>query len=124
MSRELWKSGFMAAAVLAIGMAPTLVASSARAQTCSPYSDFQSLPASSLATLQVKLSFVGSSNSAFSSFAVTALGNAFDVSKFSPCQQLPGSYFNDTTLNVTFATPQELQTLISNVASLPAVTAG
>jgi hypothetical protein len=124
MSRDLGRLLRTVAAVALLCAAQTYVAGNALALNCSPYSTFLSLPASALGTLEVKVSYVGVSNAAFPSFGVTAIGNTFQVSQFSPCQQLPGAYFNDSTMNVAFASTQELHTLIANVGGLAAVTAG
>jgi hypothetical protein len=124
MNRESWRLSLAGAAVLLASLAPSLVATNAAALSCAPFSTFQSLSSSSLATLQVKLTYVGVSNAAFPSIAITAFGNTFDLTQFSPCQQIVGGYFNDLSLNVTFASPAELQTLINNVGTLSAVTAG
>jgi hypothetical protein len=123
MNRKSWKLWFALTAPLLTSAAAVFVATSAQA-VCSPYSAFQTLPPSALGTLQVKLTYIGSiSTAVLASAGVTALGNTFNVSQFGPCQQL-SDYPGDTSPNLTFASTTELQTLIGNVATLPAVTAG
>jgi hypothetical protein len=123
MSRIVWNLSSAWILALLTSAAPIFVATRAQA-ACSSFSAFQSLPVSALTTLQVKLTFVGVSDATLASMGVTAFGNTFNLSQFSPCQLLQGAYSGDMSLNLAFATTAELQTLIANVATLPAVTAG
>lgn len=112
---------FMALGVIAVFMgSPT-----AHGQTFAPYADFQALTLDQLATLQVKLTYVGVQNAAMPSLGFTSSTNTFDVNVFTPFQRPEVSYFNDTVGVTTFsATPAELKAAIDNVATLPNVTAG
>lgn len=93
----------------------------AQTLNCAPYSSFQAMSAAQLATLQVKLTFAGSSKGLLPSVAFTGLGNTYDATLFSPCQR---SGLVDPSARVNFATTSDLAALITNVATLPTVTAG
>ena len=91
------------------------------AQTCSLYADFTSMTDAQLATMQVKLGFVGNSNGLMRSLVLTTAGTAPAPSMFAPCA-LEG--FNDLApVGVTVA-GAELRALLNNVNTLSAVTAG
>lgn len=96
-----------------------------QAQTFSPYADFQAMTLQQLATLQVKLTFVGSQQRALQSMAFTSSSNTLDLDLFVPFQRPGITYFNDTVKVEPFsASPEELEAVIDNVGTLPNVTAG
>lgn len=91
----------------------------------SPYSDFQAMSLEQLKTLQVKLTYVGVQNKGNPSVAFTSSFNTLDLSKFIPFRRPNINYFNDDSKVITFtASPEELKSVIDNVATLPNVTAG
>src|SRR5207245_924402 len=97
----------------------------AQAQNFSPYSDFQSMSLSQLATLQVKLTFVGPQREVIPTVVFTSSSNTLDLSLFVHFHRGNISYTNDGfQVNSFSATTLELQSVINNVATLPAVTAG
>jgi hypothetical protein len=109
----------LAVALACLGPAP------ANAQTLSPYSDFQAMTTEQLATLQVKLTYVGPQNAAIRSVAFTSPANSIDLSVFIPFRRPGINYANDSVPPQTFqATKEELESVIDNAGSLPAVTAG
>jgi hypothetical protein len=97
----------------------------ASGQTFSPYSVFQSMSLSDLATLQVKLTYVGPQNEALPTVAATAPGNPVNLALFVPFHRPGISYANDALPVLSFtASPNQLQTMITNVGQLANVTAG
>jgi hypothetical protein len=115
----------IAVLVMAVVTAELVYPSVVEAQTFSPYSDFQAMTLGQLATLQVKLTFVGSQQRALQSVALTSSSNTLDLDLFVPFQRPGISYFNDTVAVRTFsASPEELKAVIDNVGTLPNVTGG
>lgn len=96
------------------------------AQTFSPYSDFQAMTLQQLATLQVKLTYVGPTSKSLPSIAFTSTTNTLDLSLFVPFRRPAIDYSNDDRIAAsTFtASTQELKSVIDNVATLPNVTTG
>jgi hypothetical protein len=96
------------------------------AQTFSPYADFQAMTLQQLATLQVKLTYVGSRREPSSSVAFTSSANKLDLNQFVPFRRPGIDYSNDGLAPVlTFAaSTNELQAVIADVGKLPNVTAG
>lgn len=96
--------------------------SSARAQSFSPYSDFEAMSLADLQTLQILLTPIGPQDESVPSIAFTAVGNTVDLSKFVPFERPDFSYTDNPT---TFqATTQELKSIITNVGTLASVRAG
>jgi hypothetical protein len=91
------------------------------AQNCSPYSGFQSLTDAQLATLQVKLTYVGVSNGLVSSLVFNAPGDTLDLTLFDLCAQEGFSDPSPSTLAIGIA---ELRAILNNVGTLPNVTGG
>lgn len=113
--------------LLAAALMMGLVASRPlHAQSFSPYSDFQSMTLAQLATLQVKLTYVGPTSEPLSSVAFTSTTNTLNLSLFVPFRRAGIGYSNDDlAVPLTFtASAQELKSVIDNVATLPNVTAG
>ncbi len=107
--------------LVAIFIAQTPGGLMAQTLNCAPYSSFQAMTAAQLSTLQVKLTFAGASLGAVPSVVFTGLGNTYDATLFSQCQR---SGLVATSAQVNFATTSDLAVLITNVATLPTVTAG
>src|SRR5437870_4956616 len=76
------------------GLLCCIMAPDAKGQTCSPYSDFQSMSLSGLATLQVKLTYVGIQNKGIPSVGFTS-SPSFNASLFVPFRRPNVSYSND-----------------------------
>ena len=106
------------AAILIAQKPATLIA---QTLNCAPYASFQAMSAAQLSTLQVKLTFVGGSKGLLPSVVFTGVGNTYDATLFSSCQR-SGLVANSSRVN--FASTADLAALITNVAMLPAVTAG
>jgi len=105
-------------------VAASCFAARAPAQTFSPYSDFQAMTLSQLATLQVKLTYVGDySNATLSSVLLGASANNLDHTLFVPYRRADQTYDDAGFLKFT-ATVQELKALIDDVGTLPGVTDG
>src|SRR5713101_5674588 len=85
----------------------------AKAQTCSPYSDFQAMTLTQLQTLQVKLTFVGIQDKGVPSVGFTSATQPFDVTLFQSFQRSTVDYSNDQKVNTFVATPSELQAVIA-----------
>lgn len=114
---------FLACALLFFA-APASVPTVAFAQD-SPYSVFQAMSQQQLATLQVKLTYVGPQTKKIYSVAFTSPSNTVNLALFVPFQRPGISYNNDNSTVLTFvATTADLSALISNVGTLPNVTAG
>lgn len=96
------------------------------AQTFSPYSDFQAMSLSDLATLQVKLTPTGPfGNAMLASVLFGASENVLNVGLFVPYRRADQAYISDDAGPTKFvATVQELKALIDNVGTLPGVTDG
>lgn len=111
-----------AAAIVMVFLCPRSI----QAQTFSPYADFQAMTLPQLATLQVKLTYVGPRLEALSSVAFTSSSNTLSMALFVPFRRPAIDYSNDDLAPVlTFtASTQELKSVIDNVAKLPNVTAG
>jgi hypothetical protein len=97
----------------------------AQAQEFSPYADFQAMTLEQLATLQVKLTYVGSQTAGIPSLAFTSSSHTLDLNAFVPFRRPGISYVNDLLAVESFsASPEELQVVIANVGTSPNVTAG
>jgi hypothetical protein len=95
------------------------------AQTFSPYSDFEAMTPSELATLQVKLTYVGMQRVARRSIVFTAAGNQPNIALFEPFERVGVEYNSDAFSPLSFAaTVQELDALVDGVGLLPAITDG
>ena len=95
------------------------------AQSLSPYSVFESMDQGELATLQVKLTYVGPQNKGLPSTLFTDDSNSFNITVFTPFQRPGINYSNDSIPPRTFKTSAaELEQVIDNVGTLPNVTAG
>jgi hypothetical protein len=99
------------------------VSAEAMAQSCSPYSDFLAMNLTDLSTLQVKLTYVGIQDKGIPSVGFSS--QVFDPTLFIPFRNPTVDYSNDNAkINTFLASAQELQAVISNVGTLPNVTAG
>jgi hypothetical protein len=110
----------IALGILLAGGILMAVPASVRAQ-CAPYSAFQAMTTAQLQTLQVKISHAGPSRGLMPSLVFTAIGNTVNTSLFSPCE-LTGVI--DPAPQTLFVSTAELQAIITNVGTLPAVTGG
>ena len=98
---------------------------SVRAQTFSPYSDFQSMSLTQLGTVQVKLTYLGEQTASVVTVAFTPPGNAINMALFTPYRRPELDYGNDDSSPRTFsATTLQLKALIDGVGTLPDVTDG
>lgn len=95
-----------------------------RGQVLSPYSDFQAMSISQLQTAQVKLTSFGPQESVIASVGLAAA--AFDKTVFTPFRRAGIDYSNEDFVAFRTGTVsgQDISAIISNVATLPNVTAG
>jgi hypothetical protein len=94
-------------------------------QSFSPYSAFQAMSLSDLATLQMKLTYVGPQREVHQTIVATASGNPPNIGLFVPFQRSGISYGNDLRPIFSFySSPTELQVMIADVGQLSSVTAG
>ena len=99
----------------------------AKAQTFTPYSQFQSMTLAQLDGLQAKLTIIGPQLTASSSVAFVAIGHTFDPNNFVSHYraEFKATYVGDIMQPRTFsATTQQLKALIDSVGTLPGVTDG
>src|SRR5262245_25947924 len=97
----------------------------AAGQSFSPYSVFQSMSLTDLATLQVKLTYVGPQREVHQTVLFAASPSVFNLSLFLPFRRPGISYSNDNASVLSFtASTTELKAVIDNVGLLPNVTAG
>lgn len=95
------------------------------AQSFSPYSEFQAMTLTDLATLQVKLTYTGKQRHSRPSLVFTANGNVPSHALMGPYLRSGVNYLNDAWAPLTFtATVQELKAMIDGVGLLPSVTDG
>src|SRR6266542_465642 len=98
-----------------------------RAQTFSPYSDFQAMSLADLATLQVKLTDVGGDYGGhlIATVLFGAPGHPPNGGLFLPFRRRGQTYLGDDFSRYTFtASEEELKALIDSLALLPRVTDG
>lgn len=118
----------VAATGLMLGAALLACVPAARAATAvlSPYSTFQAMSLADMATLQVKLTYVGPSDEMLSSVLFVSTTGTPSVSGFVPFRRSSVNYAADdhAPLRTFNATTTELKAVIDNVATLPAITAG
>lgn len=97
----------------------------ATGQQFSPYSAFENMTLAQLATLQIKLTYLGPQSEPIETVAFTATGNTLNLALFRPFERSGFSYANDKgPINSFTASPAQLQTVIADVGQLPNVTAG
>lgn len=96
-------------------------------QTLAPFSDFQALPPAELASLQVKLTYMGPLDFPIPTLAFTSTTGSIDLGAFTPFRR-PGfesDYGLDQMGAITFTVaPALLQAMIDSVATLPGVRDG
>jgi hypothetical protein len=96
-----------------------------RAQSYAPYSAFQSMSVADMATLQVKLTYLGPQERSIATRAFTSPVGTIDLTLFGPFERPGFDYINDDSPPVTFTVSQQhLKNMIDSVATLPAVTDG
>src|SRR5262245_54096420 len=96
-----------------------------RAQTLSPYSDFQAMSLADLGKLQVKLTYVGNQNAGLGTILFGAPGNVLNAGLFIPFRRAEQAYANDDVGQIKFtASVQELKAMIDSVAVVTDVTDG
>ena len=106
---------------VALGLTGTLV----EGQTLSPYSEFQAMSTADLATLQVKLTYVGEfQNASLSSVLFGTSLTLLNAELFVPFYRTDQSYSDNLGQLKFTATAQELEALIDNVGTVPGVTDG
>lgn len=112
---------------LTVGLAASLALASrvASGETLSPYSDFQAMSLSELATLQVKLTYMGEQTAVLGTLLLSATGSTPDPALFTPFRRAGHTYVNDDFgQQRVAASVQELKALIDEVGTLPGVTDG
>jgi hypothetical protein len=110
---------FSVAVLLAVG--------DARAQSYSPYTDFQNLTAPELSSLQVKLTYLGPYDHPFPSLVFTSTSGTVNLADFVAYRRnaFASEYGLDNLPPATFkVSPTLLDALIDSVATLPQVTDG
>jgi hypothetical protein len=108
-------------------VAVLLTAGDVRAQSYSPYSDFQNLTAPELASLQVKLTYLGPVDHPMPSLVFTSTSGTINVSDFTPYRRngFASAYGLDNLPPATFkVSPTLLDAMIDSVATLPQITDG
>jgi len=99
--------------------------STSTAQTLSPFSEFQGLSSSELATVQGKLTYVGSGSVRPYTLIFAANGHTPDVGVFRPFYRPQFIYDRDEASPRSFnASTAELQAIIEGVGSIGSVTDG
>ena len=95
------------------------------AQSFAPYSDFQAMTAAELATLQVKLTYLGIQFGMVNTVMFGVSETALDVNLFMPYHHGNRIYVNDAVGQAKFAaTVGQLKALIDDAGTLPEVTDG
>jgi len=112
----------ISATVLAFGV--MAIAGSANAQSFSPYSAFTSLNTQQLATLQVKLTYMGIQDKGLPSLGYSVTGNSFNLSRFVPFFRPAFDYANDQNAKTFFMSTTEAQAIITQVGMISAITVG
>ena len=117
--------GRLAAACLAFAIAALPWSAPARAQTYTPYSVFQAMTPAQLATLQVKLTWIGPVDAPLATRAGISTTGTVNLGLFTPFQRPGFDYGSDFVDPVSFkATTAQLKAVIDSVATLPGVTDG
>lgn len=96
----------------------------ARAQTLSPYSDFQAMSLSQLNTLQAKLTYVGELGQTPGSVLFGVSAGSLDPSLFVPYRRSQFDYSGDNNAQTFTTTTLLLKAMIDSVATLADVTDG
>jgi hypothetical protein len=96
------------------------------AQALSPYSDFQAMTPGDLATLQIKLTYVGPTDEPVASVMIVAPGNPPSIAGFVPFRRPAIEYANeeDVAIRSFTASTSELEAIIDQVGLEPQITAG
>lgn len=119
---EALRSPILASVIAGVACLPI---SSLTAQTFSPYTDFQAMTPADLATIQVKLTYVGKQRVGQSSLLIAAIGNDPNIELFDGYWRAGMNYGNDAVAPASFgASVNELEAMIDHVALVPAVTDG
>jgi hypothetical protein len=124
--------GKLKATLATVGIASVVVAilsmlavEDGAGQSFSPYAVFQNMSLTDLATLQVKLTYVGPQREAISTVAFTTPTNTLDLNAFQAIRRPGLSYANDNFPIKSFsAATTELGAMISGVAAFPNITTG
>jgi hypothetical protein len=110
---------------LAVVVACVLFPTAGHGQAFSPYSDFLAMTPSQLATLQVKLTWLGFQTQRVPTVALTAVGNGPNPSLFAPFERPGFDYSNDDSqIDSLTATVAALDAMLDSVATVPGVTDG
>lgn len=111
----------LAGGVVACVLFPT----AGHGQAFSPYSDFLAMTPAQLATLQVKLTWLGFQTQRVPTVGLTAVGNAPNPSLFAPFERPGFDYSNDDSQIDSLATTvTALEAMLDSVATIPGVTDG
>jgi hypothetical protein len=113
-------ANFVAAAAMLLAV-QVICPVPAIANNCAPYSAFQSMTLAQLSTLQIRLAQGGASDSLLQPLLITALGNVPDPSQFAACE-LAG--LGGIGVTPVFVSTSQLQAIITDAGTIPAVTAG
>lgn len=109
--------------VLSLSLAGIL-SSTAVAQTFALFSEFQALSPTELATVQVKITYLGPSDSPVGSLAFSCAPNAVDPYVFRPFRRTEFSPYYDFASTVFQVAPDLLHAMIDSVGTLAGVTDG
>ena len=100
-------------------------APNARAQTFSPYSDFQAMSVADMDSLRIKLTYGGPQDAIQLTLVLTRAGTPVEITGFTPFRRSDFDYSNDDgPVGTSEASRQELKATIDSVGTLPRVTAG
>ena len=91
------------------------------ANNCAAYSAFQSMTLAQLTTLQIRLAQGGASDSLLPPLLITAVGNVPNPAQFAACE-LAG--LGGIGVTPVFVTTNQLQAIITDAGTIPAVIAG
>jgi hypothetical protein len=97
-----------------------------RAQTFSPYSEFQAMSLADLSTLQVKLTYIGAQSAPSPALIFAASLSIINPSLFTPYRRPPATNYavDDHSPATITASTSDLKALIDSVGTLPDVTDG
>jgi hypothetical protein len=91
----------------------------------SPYSDFENMSPSQLASLQAKLTYGGTQEEPISTIVITSTNGSVNISQFTPFRHAGFNYGNDALpIRQISASTLQLQTMLQSAGTIPAVVAG
>ena len=102
-----------------------LLGGPARAQSLSPYPDFQALTLADMDSVRVKLTYGGPLGAKISTLLIARAGTPLSAAPFQPYRRPGFEYSNDEApIGAAVATERELKGIIEGVGRLPRVTGG